>query len=82
MHLTNYYKSQDALVKHLHVQWGEIDKLPFFRYQIALQNIEEMIKDEKAQQEAENRKQEATQRSEQSRYSSMMRPSSSGMPRI
>lgn len=58
------------MAKHYHISPLDLSELPYYRFQIMLKNIKEMVKEEEARREKMEREQAAKSKAEQARAKS------------
>ena len=65
---TNYYEAQDTIAKYYSIGPLETGQLPFFRFQIMLQNIKKIIKEEEQRRKKAEKEAEAKAKREQKKH--------------
>lgn len=71
------YKNQDAILKNFHVGLEQLNNLPFYRFQIMLSNLNEMV-----EQENKKNSQPAAPTAKLPNYNSMMRNAQHSLPKF
>jgi hypothetical protein len=80
--LETYFKVKRALIKHDGIQPSEIEKMPYYEYEMFVEMLEEELKRKKEHEERQSEQQSTSAVNPSGEASRLMKQAQTSMPKI